>query len=93
MPGMGQGPIVAAALERVGVVADAYTWRWRPGLQGGVYEPHRAMNGRQERDVDAFEVLPRQDVNYQHCMCVLQVRWRDTRTGRFTRPTEEPDAA
>jgi hypothetical protein len=89
VPGIAQGPIVSAALERVGVIPDAYTWRWFPGLQGGVYEPHRAMNGRREREVDEFEVLPRQDVNYQHCMCQLQIRWRDTRTGRFTRPTEE----
>ncbi len=93
MTGIAQGPIVAGALERVGIVADAYTWRWRPGLQGGVLEPHRALNGRRERDPDNFPVLPRQDVNYQPCMCVLQVRYRDTRTGRFTRPTEEAPAA
>lgn len=87
MPGMAQGPIVTEALERVGVIPDAYIWRWHPGLQGGVFEPHRAMNGRTERDIDNFEVLPRQDVNYKFCMCQLQIRWRDTRTGQFTRPT------
>lgn len=88
MAGIAQGPIVEAALERVGIVADAFIWRWRPGIQGGIYEPHRAMNGRTERNVDEFEVLPQQDVNGRHCMCNLGIRWRDTRTGRFTRPTQ-----
>ena len=85
--GLAQGPAVTQGLQRVGVTPDAYIWRWRPGLQGGIFEPHRAMNGRTEASPDDFPVLPRQDVNYKYCMCSLQVRWRDSR-GRFTRPTQ-----
>jgi hypothetical protein len=82
MAGLAQGAKVTSALERVGVVPDAYIWRWRPGMQGGAFPQHQELNGTQVSDILDFGPLPQGDVNGDWCQCQIQTRWRDER-GRF----------
>lgn len=85
MSGLAQGTAVTAALEQVGIVPAGWRWRWRPGMQGGTFEEHLALNGRWAADILEFGSLPQGDVNGDYCMCYLQTIWRDRRSGRFVR--------
>lgn len=84
--GVGGGPLVLAALERSGITVAGYFWRWRPGLKGGVFPPHKDLNGQWGADAEAFGVWPREDVNGAYCQCDAQIVFRDSR-GRFAKGT------
>lgn len=88
--GLGSGPAVTEGLEKVGLRRSAFIWRWHAGAKGGEFAPHLAQNGIRGLTEDDFDGhLPRQDVNGEWCMCMLQAEWRDER-GRFAPAGGEP---
>lgn len=90
LPGLAQGQKVTAALDSVGIYPSGWLWRWRPGLRGGTYPPHQALDYNHVTDIDDFGVLPREDVNGEHCQCDTQAIWRDRRSGKFASPPPHP---
>lgn len=88
MTGFAQGTKVTEALEQVGIHPSAFTWRWRPGVEGGVYPPHLAQNGDTKKDPGDFEALPQHDLNGEYCECQIQTVWRDDRERFAPEPTK-----
>lgn len=80
--GLAQGRKVIDALRKGGITAAGWFWRWRPGLGGGVFDPHQAQNGEFVTDILEWPALPQDDVNGDYCMCSTQTVWRGE-GGRF----------
>jgi len=84
LSGLAQGVAAMAALNKLGIFASGWFWRWRPGVKGGVFEPHLNLNGVYASDVLDFGSMPQGDVNGDYCECQLQTVFRDER-GRFAK--------
>lgn len=78
--GLGNSPVLIRALQEVGLDVGGYEWHWYPGASGGIYPPHKAIDGQQSDRRDGFDGhIPRQDLNGEYCRCLIRARWVDTR--------------
>lgn len=87
--GFADSPNTRNVLAQHGIRVGGYRWRWRLGLKGGTYPPHRHINGDFATDSGDFEALPGEDLNGDSCMCALVPQYRDA-AGRFAKPGLSP---
>lgn len=84
--GFATSPATSNALANLGIRPGGYRWRWEIGAGGGTYPPHKSLNGRVRGERNGFGVFPGLDVNGDHCMCRIDVVYRDIRGRIATGP-------
>lgn len=87
--GFADSPATRQALAPYGIRVQGARWRWRIGLKGGTFPPHRHINGQVRSSENEFDALPGEDVNGESCNCAVVPVYR-TADGRLAKPGLTP---
>lgn len=87
--GFADSPATRQALAPYGIRVQGARWRWRIGLKGGTFPPHRHINGQVRSSENEFDALPGEDVNGESCNCAVVPVYR-TPDGRLAKPGLTP---